>query len=128
MTTRQPPRIAAWLLQRFVTIEQRESLVGDLFEEYQTGRTPGWYWRETLAALLVLSRRTAQVLRLSVVAFAVVGFGAGAVTWANTISHVHGGYSHPLRPAHGSRVRPDVPHAFRELHACPTGSSECRSP
>jgi hypothetical protein len=135
--------------------------VGDLFEEYQTGRTVGWYWRETLVALLIAARRgvrdliarraahvflglsinfalvvwlvtlsqqdrqrcpapplllggsitlatcvvvtaaalmvwrssllrlmrvtrNALLLRLSVVAFAAVGFGGGAVTWAGT--------------------------------------------
>lgn len=157
MTTREPPPFAAWLLTTFVTTRRGESLLGDLFEEYQTGRTPAWYWRETLVALLIaalcegrslLSRRTAQVfvalgaysalpvwffvlseqyphcpappllpsgsivlvtctaaaiaiacmlwqslrlrpgigrprlLRLSIVAFAAIGFSGGAVTWA----------------------------------------------
>lgn len=158
MSPRQPPRLAAWLLTRCAITRRGESLLGDLFEEYQTGHTPAWYWRETLVAILIaarcegsklLSRRAAQVflalsaqsallvwffmlaeqyrqrcpappvfvdgsivlvtcaaaaiaiacmlwqsprlrvgvgrrrlLRLSVVAFAAIGFGGGAVTWA----------------------------------------------
>ena len=158
MTTREPPPFAAWLLTIFLNTRRRESLLGDLFEEYQTGRTPAWYWRETLVALLIaalcegrslLSRRAARVflalsaysallvwffvfseqyrqrcpapsvllsgsivlvtctaaaialacllwqsprlrpgsgrprlLRVSVVAFAAIGFSGGAVTWA----------------------------------------------
>lgn len=165
MTMREPPRLAAWLLQRFVAGARSEPLLGDLFEEYQTGRTSGWYWRETILALLafaprealqLLRHRGAQIalrlvaqfalliwlialsesyrqhcpappavlngailllacaalaetvsilvdwrrsllrpeplperrlfLRLSVVAFAAVGFSGGAVTWASTTS------------------------------------------
>ena len=62
MTMRQPPALAAWLLKQFVSGYRSESLSGDLFEEYQTGRTPGWYWREVIAALLVSVRCRARLL------------------------------------------------------------------
>jgi hypothetical protein len=62
MSLRQPPRLAARLLERCLTGKRSESLLGDLLEEYQTGRTPGWYWREALAALLLLARREAREL------------------------------------------------------------------
>lgn len=52
MTLREPPSIATWLLKRFARGYRAESLLGDLLEEYQAGRTPGWYWRETIAVLL----------------------------------------------------------------------------
>jgi hypothetical protein len=58
MSSREPPALAAWLLGRFVAGDRSEALLGDLFEEYQTGRTNGWYWRETLVALLISMRRT----------------------------------------------------------------------
>lgn len=168
MTMREPPRLASWMLQRLVTSARSGPLLGDLFEEYQAGRTPGWYWRETIVALLVFARREALdllwrrgthvilrliaqfalliwlialsesyrqrcpappvllngailllaaaalaetvnalvdwrrslvrperqprrplFLRLSVVAFAAIGFSGGAVTWASTSSCTH---------------------------------------
>jgi hypothetical protein len=51
MTLRTPPRAATWLLKHFGPAYRRESLAGDLFEEYQRNRTPGWYWRQTAAAV-----------------------------------------------------------------------------
>lgn len=59
MTMREPPRLAAWLLQRLVASARSEPLLGDLFEEYQAGRTSAWYWRETIVALLIFARREA---------------------------------------------------------------------
>jgi hypothetical protein len=50
---RVPPRLATWLLEHLGTRYRTESLVGDLFEEYQQDRTRAWYWRQTAAALLV---------------------------------------------------------------------------
>ena len=59
MTMREPPRLAAWLLQRLVASARSQPLLGDLFEEYQTGRTSAWYWRETIVALLLFAGREA---------------------------------------------------------------------
>jgi hypothetical protein len=53
MTTRIPPRLATWLLTRLGPAFRRESLMGDLLEEYQRDRTRRWYWRQTGAALLI---------------------------------------------------------------------------
>src|SRR5882757_8836319 len=50
---RVPPRIATWLLERLGPDYRNESLVGDLFEEYQQDRTPAWYWREAIAAICI---------------------------------------------------------------------------
>lgn len=62
MNMREPPAIAAWLLKRFATTRRSESLLGDLFEEYQTGRPSGWYWRETFVALLIAVHRESRHL------------------------------------------------------------------
>ncbi|MHB8814992.1 MAG: hypothetical protein ACYDAE_17205 [Steroidobacteraceae bacterium] len=62
MNRREPPAIAAWLLSRFAPTRRSESLLGDLFEEYQTGRSPAWYWRETFVALLIAAHRESREL------------------------------------------------------------------
>jgi hypothetical protein len=36
---------------------QRESLAGDLFEEYQQRRSRVWYWRQVLAAVFAAQTR-----------------------------------------------------------------------
>jgi hypothetical protein len=61
MTTRIPPRLATWLLIYLGPSFRRESLVGDLLEEYQRDRTRGWYWRQTGAALLISAARLFRV-------------------------------------------------------------------
>ena len=62
MTNRHPPRIARWLLERLGPAYRNESLVGDLFEEYQQARTPAWYWRQAIVAICI--GRAASLLRL----------------------------------------------------------------
>jgi hypothetical protein len=61
MTFRAPPRVATWLLRRLGPTYQNESLIGDLYEEYQLNRTQGWYWRQVIVA--VCSGRSASVRR-----------------------------------------------------------------
>jgi hypothetical protein len=46
-----PPALATWLLSRLLTGEKSESLIGDLMEQYQRGRSRVWYWRQTVSAL-----------------------------------------------------------------------------
>ena len=53
MTNRVPPGIATWLLERLGPHYRNESLVGDLLEEYQQGRSRAWYWRQTLAGICI---------------------------------------------------------------------------
>jgi len=60
--TPEPPQLAVWLLKRFVTGYRSESLLGDLLEEYESGRTSAWFWRETIAALFLVVMRTARLL------------------------------------------------------------------
>ena len=66
MTLRIPPRMATWLLRHLGPKYRRESLVGDLFEEFQRGRTRAWYWRQTAAAILIGGT---QVLRVKLPKF-----------------------------------------------------------
>jgi hypothetical protein len=71
MTASHPPRLATWLLRRFVTGEQHEALIGDLVEEFRAGRSPLWYWRQVLVAIVENSWkeiRTHKVLALRALA------------------------------------------------------------
>lgn len=53
MTHRAPPRLASWLLQRFAFGPQRESLIGDIVEQYEQGRSSMWYLRQTLTTVFI---------------------------------------------------------------------------
>ena len=64
MSLRTPPMLATWLLRHLGSDYHGESLEGDLFEEYQHGRSRLWYWRQTGAAIFigrVRSIRTAML-------------------------------------------------------------------
>jgi hypothetical protein len=66
MTLRTPPRMARSLVERLGPADRRESLLGDLTEQYQRGRSSLWFWRQSLVAILVgaardLRRDTGQV-------------------------------------------------------------------
>jgi len=46
---RRPPRLASLLLERFTP--GNEALHGDLDEEFSSGRSSVWYWRQVMAAI-----------------------------------------------------------------------------
>ena len=54
------PATARWLLDRFGLPQQNESLMGDLVEEYASGRSALWFWRQTV---VVLAEMVARDLR-----------------------------------------------------------------
>ena len=58
MTTKKPPRLAAFLLQ---VATADEALAGDLEEEYRAGRSRAWYWRQVMATIAVGSLRDVSV-------------------------------------------------------------------
>lgn len=52
MHHREPPRIAAWMLEHLTPAERDEALAGDLFEQFViAGRSAGWFRRQVLAAI-----------------------------------------------------------------------------
>lgn len=51
MSLRRPPALADWLHERLGGIRQDAALAGDLLEEFRSGRSAAWYWRQTLIAV-----------------------------------------------------------------------------
>jgi hypothetical protein len=92
---RTPPRLATWLLQHLGPTYRRESLLGDLLEEYQLDRSPIWYWRQTGAALLVSASRLWRIRMPRLVLNAVLRFliemgiivGGSALAQSNVSPH-----------------------------------------
>jgi hypothetical protein len=76
MTTRTPPRLATWLLERFGNGRRNESLLGDLHEQFAQGRSAGWYWSQVLRALAISAR-----VRLFTLSAAVATTFVMALAW-----------------------------------------------
>jgi hypothetical protein len=74
MSLRRPPALAEWSVQHLGSGYHRESLAGDLFEEYQNGRSRGWYWRQAAAAVCGGGVRAAGLLLGRVAASASLRF------------------------------------------------------
>ena len=77
----RPPRLADWLLRRLTSGRRRDSIIGDLHEQYARGRTVFWFWRHTLTTILVsdaMKQRLLWVIGATIVAAAVTA----------TLSHV----------------------------------------
>lgn len=67
MTAPTPPRLAGWLLATFLPESERETIPGDLAEEFAVlaadespARARRWYWRQTSASLWPLFRTNAR--------------------------------------------------------------------
>jgi hypothetical protein len=60
MRRAEPPALATWLVEHIGRRYRRESLAGDLIEEYRAGRSSAWYWRQVLCSLVAA---TGHVLR-----------------------------------------------------------------
>jgi hypothetical protein len=74
MRSVHPPRLALWLVSQYAFGNTKDSVVGDLNEQFAHGRSSAWYWRQTLTAILAGAAadiRTHQVLAVRAV---IVGF------------------------------------------------------
>jgi hypothetical protein len=57
MSRNSPPLLASWMLEHFTLGCRNEALTGDLLEEFRSGRSARWYWRQVLGAIIIgLSR------------------------------------------------------------------------
>jgi len=74
MRSSQPPIVATWVLTRFGN--GNEVLAGDLVEEYQRGRTAGWYWRQVLVAILVGCGHEIRTQKLLTMRAVITGWAA----------------------------------------------------
>lgn len=63
MNIRRPPAVAAWVLDRLGYTRANPALAGDLLEEIQSGRSAGWYWRQTFIVILLGAARNVAVLQ-----------------------------------------------------------------
>ena len=61
MIKRSPPALATWLLAHFASEYQRDSLAGDLIEQFHLGRSRWWYWKQVIAALVVSGAKVLHV-------------------------------------------------------------------
>jgi len=48
----EPPRLSTWLLERLAPRHRRESLMGDLLEQFHRGRSAWWYRRQVFGTIL----------------------------------------------------------------------------
>ena len=66
MTPKQPPRIATWMLKRFGSGPNIETLLGDLAEQYQQHSSAIRYWRQAMKAIPVSFFRDIRAHKWSV--------------------------------------------------------------
>ena len=52
MRNAEPPRLSTWLLARLAPRHRRESLIGDLREQFHRGRSAWWYRRQVFGTIL----------------------------------------------------------------------------
>ena len=71
---RKLPAVATALLSRIAP--QDESLLGDLAEEYQAGRSRVWYWRQVLSAVATATLHGVGMHPLRAVSSVVIGWGS----------------------------------------------------
>jgi len=69
----RPPALATRLMTTLLVGSNRESLIGDLVEQHQLGRSAIWYWRQAISA--VVSGFAAEVSQHLWFAAAVIGLG-----------------------------------------------------
>lgn len=61
MNDRRPPELATWLLNRLGYTHHNAALAGDLLEEFRSGRSRAWYWRQTAMVIVNGVARNASV-------------------------------------------------------------------
>lgn len=85
-----------FLLEHLASPYHRESLSGDLIEQYQSGRSMWWFWRQVLSAILAARMRdiaannwpslAKSILRIvnAIMLAAALALGVGSLTRADS--------------------------------------------
>ena len=81
MRDTRPPRVAAWLFDRLASGPNRESLGGDLAEQYRRGRSSAWYWRQAIGSILAGTARDVSDHKLLALRAVTVGFASLWIFW-----------------------------------------------
>jgi hypothetical protein len=96
MNRATPPRLAIYLLDRFGAPYHRDSLAGDLIEQFHHGNSRWWFWRQVMAAILAAWIRSVeskhwlsfakQALRVinAIMLAAALALGVGTLTRADS--------------------------------------------
>jgi hypothetical protein len=73
MKTRRLPTGATWLLELFKVTETNPALIGDLSEEYLSGRSNTWVWRQVLAAIAFAVGKDVSIHKLLTIRALIAG-------------------------------------------------------
>lgn len=104
MRVRPTPPAATWFLKLFCSHQGKneiETVLGDLFEEYQYGRSAFWYWQQVLAIVVLriyrqvprlFGRRRPDGVKVASIHTPMIHTAAGASTWIPSVQHA------PVRP------------------------------
>ena len=71
------PVVATWLLKHFV---DNEALAGDLVEEYRSGRSALWYWKQVLSGIVVTTASQLRTHKVLAVRAILLGWAVSYVT------------------------------------------------
>lgn len=88
----QAPALALLLLRVFGPRSYRDSLAGDLIEEYGRGRNRLWVWREVLCAIgAVMLKRpplsgTLSAIKAAILTVGLIMLGAATFSWAASLT------------------------------------------
>jgi hypothetical protein len=81
----QSVTFATWMLEHLTSGSHSEALSGDLLEEFQHGRSAGWYWRQVVSAIGIEAFRKSRNYTLPLVFSA--GWSVLYPGWWLSITH-----------------------------------------